>query len=171
MRKNEFLQLSLLIIGFWAAYQACLFFFYLIINVLNAITSADLVPGLFTYVISDFVLMVGHVVVAFVALKKTDHILRLVPVREPNTGMNFPPAKEVLYIVIIGVGLLMFAQAVPEFIDSLFAAFRARVKPGSDYPEPIQLTIPFLKIILPLLLLVFSRQITRLFYKESTHLK
>ena len=167
MRKYDFLQLAVLLIGFWAAYQSCLFFFYLLINILNAITSADLFPGIFSYVISDFVLMTGHLVIAFLALKKTDSILKNIRVKERNTGIDIPPAKEVLYIVVIGVGLLLFAQAVPEFLDALFGALRSRVNPGSSYPEPVELTVPLLKIILPLLLMVLARKITGFFYKNA----
>lgn len=167
MRKYDFLQLAVILIGFWASYQACLFFFYLLINILNAITAVDLYPGIFAYVISDFVLMTGHFIIAYVALKKTDIILKRLQVSDRNTGIDIPPPKEVLYIVVIGVGLLLFAQAVPEFLDAVFGAFRARIKPGSSYPEPTQVAVPLLKVVLPFLLLVFARKITRFFYKES----
>lgn len=167
MRKYDFLQLAVILIGFWAAYQSCLFFFYLLINILNAITAADMYPGIFAYVISDFVLMTGHFLIAYFALRRTDRILMNIPVSERNTGIDIPPAKEVMYIVVVGVGLLLLAQAVPEFLDAVVGAFRARVKPGSAYPEPVQLTVPFLKVVLPFLLLLFARKISNFFYKEA----
>ncbi|HUR10815.1 MAG TPA: hypothetical protein VM012_05575 [Flavitalea sp.] len=166
MKKYDFLQLAVLFVGIWSAYQACLFFCYLIINLLTALSSTDEQSGLLGFFLSDFVIMIGHILIAIVVFTRTERILSRIRITERNTGIEIPAARQLLYIIIIGVGLFLLAQSFPELLDAIFALARSSTGSGSEYPQSSQVALPLMKTIFPLILLVFGRRIVNLFVKK-----
>lgn len=164
MKKYDLLQLAVLLIGVWAAYQSFLFFCYLLINLLNAIADKEQFTGQISLFISDFVIMIAHIIIAWLAFSKTDNILARVRITERNTGIEIPAAKQVMYIVVVGIGLFLLAQGLPEMLDASFVLVQSKFDRSGDYP-PAQLSLPLLKVIFPLLLLLFRRRIVKLFVR------
>ena len=171
MKKYDLLQLAVLLVGIWSVYQACLFFCYLLITLLHMLTAREQFQGLISfqeglsYFISDFVIMIGHIIIAWLAFTKTESILTKIRVTERNTGIEIPAAKQLLYIMLVGIGLYLLAQGLPELLDATVALVRSEVDPGSDYPRPVQLSLPVMKVLFPIILLIFGRRIVGLFVK------
>jgi hypothetical protein len=165
MKKYDLLQLAVLLVGIWSVYQAILFGCYLIITIVNSLTEQAPLPDLIGIFISDFVIMFAHILIAWLAFTRTERILSRIRVTERNTGIEIPAARQLLHIMIVVIGLYLLAQAIPDLLDSLAGLIRSRMDKGSSYPQPVQLTLPVMKVIWALVLLVFARRIGKLFVK------
>ena len=166
MKKYDFLQLAVLLVGIWSVYQAILFACYLIITVVNGMTDQAPLADLTGLFISDFVIMIAHILVAWLAFTRTEKILSRIRITERNTGIEIPAARQLLHIMIVAIGLYLLAQAIPELLDSLAGLIRNQMDKDSSYPQPVQLTLPVMKVLWAVVLLIFARRIGKLFVKE-----
>ncbi len=166
MKKYDFLQLAVLLVGIWSVYQAILFGCYLIITVVNGMTEQAPLADLTGLFISDLVIMIAHILIAWLAFARTEKILSRIRVTERNTGIEIPAARQLLHIMIVAIGLYLLAQAIPELLDSMAGLVRNQVDKDSSYPQPVQLTLPIMKVVWALVLLIFARRIGKLFVKE-----
>ena len=167
MKKYDLLQLAVLLVGIWSVYQAILFFCYLIITVVNGMTNQITMADLTGLFISDFVIMAAHLLVAWLAFTRTEKILSKIRVTERNTGIEIPAARQLLHIMIVAIGLYLLAQAIPELLDTIAGLISQRVNKQTSYPQPELLTLPVMKVIWALILLIFARRIGKLFVKEQ----
>jgi len=166
MKKYDLLQLAVLLVGIWSVYQAILFGCYLIITVVNSLTYQAPLADLTSLFISDLVIMAAHLLVAWLAFTRTERILGKIRVTERNTGIEIPAARQLLHIMIVAIGLYLVAQAIPELLDASAGLVRSRMDKDSSYPQPVQLTLPVMKVLWALVLLIFARRIGKLFVKE-----
>ena len=163
MKKYDLLQLAVLLVGIWSVYQAILFGCYLIITVINSFTNQAPLADLIGIFISDLVIMAAHLLIAWLAFTRTEKILSRIRVTERNTGIEIPAARQLLHILIVAIGLYLVAQAVPELLDALAGLLRSKMDRNSSYPQPVYLTLPVMKVVWALVLLIFARRIGKLF--------
>lgn len=165
MKKYDLLQLAVLLVGIWSAYQAILFGCYLIITIVNSITDQASLPDLIGIFISDLVIMAAHMLIAWLAFARTEEILSRIRVTERNTGIEIPAARQLLHIMIVAIGLYLMAQAVPELLDAVAGLVRSQMDQESSYPQPVQFTLPIMKVVWALVLLIFAGRIGKLFVR------
>jgi len=178
MKRADFFRVAILVIGLWSCYQAIFYLAGLLIYVVWLTNTPRIMDSISKNLIGDVLFLLAYTVVAYVSLKRTDWVAAVLGQGKPDLAGNFPETDQaqvlnpglrpadVMEIVLVGVGILQLLTAVPDLIQNLFADFREKIG-GSRDLNAIDLIMPLLRVLLPLLIILIAKRLATQFFPEQ----
>ena len=179
MKKRDFISLAIIVIGLWAIYEAIIYSISVILAVVIFVADDFRFDSNNQYFLVRLFYFAIYSGIAWLALKRNSQVISYLRIAPEEAESNFPeeigtPAavntiqkNDVLLVVIIGVALSMLVPALGDFTETFVNYFQARVAPTFENSGQYSLTIPFIKLAFPLVLLVMAKRITTKFFPEK----
>jgi hypothetical protein len=170
MKKTDFFSVAIVVIGLWCCFQAIIFLVYDLFYLYVFLTE----PGLSfdRFLTRDILLTVGYILMAWVALRRTDWVMKALHIGQADKTEEFlekeisaVPSQglqksDVLYIVLVGVGLLLLIPAISELLENIYRGFESKVSRDILEPQGISIFVPIIKVLLPLLVVVSAKRLS-----------
>lgn len=183
MKKKDLVETGILLLGLWSLYNGLIALFYVVYYFLGETFSSSPVydPTFFSMYGSE---SISFGILAFLCFAKRALLLKnlnfnthIEPLEKENETDLLKTGNEVNYIankidlmeigiVILCLGVLF--TALPYFLYAIFGLFKSRV--SSDNLQNYNITLPFVKILIPVIIIVTRDKVVRLLYpaKETT---
>jgi hypothetical protein len=171
MKKGDVIQLAIIILALIIAINSLQYFFDAVVGLLYAIGIGEFSLGTFSPAIVSLLVTLLYVAICWQLLTKSRSIADFI-YEKANIGTSFKiisrPA-DLLFILFIVTGVYFLIENLPPLIKGMLHAFKT--KGGSrfelpDYDKPTDWTILFIRLLLPLVLLMGARPFANYFAKN-----
>ncbi len=172
MRKSDTLQLVIIVLavvtGFTALQSFTMAVFSFVFSFMDENVGGRYAGTVLPYLLTGLL----QAVTAWIILTKSKD-LALYIYERTGIGRSFRitsnPA-DVLFILLIVLGIFMLISQLPTFLSAILDAFKSKVASGYSSLEPgsTSLGLSFVRLLLPLILLMFTKQVTNYFADKMT---
>lgn len=170
MKKGNVIQLVLIIIALIIAFQTVYFFINAVTTLLYAIGSGDYGSNL-TPALTLFLIVLAQGTIAWLLITRSATIADSIYTKA-NAGTSFKIVsrpQDILFILLIVCGFYFLLSDLPALIKALVNAFSTKAAGRFNMYEQVQppnWTLMFIKLLLPLVLLMFAKPIAAYFAKN-----
>lgn len=168
MKKGDAIQLTVIILAFIIGFTAIQYFFYSVINLIYLLSAGEFVAAASAATIVSLIVTVLEMVLCWLLLVKSAAIADFI-YEKANIGTSFTIVShpnDLLYILLIITGFYFLLDNLPTLVKGLVNAFRSKASSRFDiaeYNTHIDWTSTFIKLLLPVILLMAARPIANYF--------
>ena len=172
MKKGDVVQLAIIILALIIAINSLQYFFGAMVGLIYAIGMGDFSLTTFSPAIVSLLVTLLYVAICWQLLTKSRSIADFI-YEKTNIGTSFKIISrpgDLLFILFIAIGFYYLLENLPALIKGMVYAFKA--KGGSrfdlynNYDKPTDWTILFIRLLLPLILLMGARPFANYFAKN-----
>jgi hypothetical protein len=178
MQKKDLIETAILLLGLWSLYNVIIPLFYVVYYYLGELFAASPVydPAYFSAYITE---SLSFGILTFLCFAKRPLLLRSLNLAYPDEKLTEKENKtdfleseehittiatkiELIEIGIIVLCLGVLFTALPYFLFAVFTLFKSKI--ATDDGTNYSLTLPFLRILIPVIIIIARDKIIKLLY-------
>jgi hypothetical protein len=171
MKKGDVIQLTVIILALVIGFNSFQYFIEGIIQLLYAVAAAEYEVNVFSPAIISLLITSLYIAICWQLLLKSKSIAVFI-YDKTNIGTSFKVVSrpnDLLYILLIAVGFYYLVQHLPALVSAVVNAFTTKASSRftlSDYERPADWMNIFLRLLLPVILLMAARPLSNYFAKN-----
>lgn len=178
MRRNDIIQLVVIIAGIVAAYNGLVYIPEVLVGIFYWFDGGLRGTATFTTMSIYLVVFILYLALGAILISRSQQITRyIIKHSGVDSALHLEQSKkDLLYILFLGIGCFTIISKFPPLLKNIFIAFSEKVGRRdldsalhSPYSKSADFTLPIIHLVLALLLVLFANQLAIYFASKISN--